>query len=252
MESAAALGGRAAHLEHVTSRVRALAKSLERAHRERKPVSLPADLTNEEAYQVQDLVFEALAAGARPNAWKVGGPGASAEPTVAQILPGRLLASPAQVAAAGFRMIGVEIEIAFRLDGNGEPVEALAAIEVCDTRLADWKSASPTAKLADFQSNAALVTGSGTARWQELNFTAQRAELWIDRRLAKEVAGVHPYGNPARLLPAARKHAASRGGLRAGDVVTTGSWTGMDFVGAGAEVRAVFPGIGEAVVQLKV
>lgn len=233
------------------SRVHALAASLERAHRERKPASLPPDLTNEEAYRVQDLVFAALARGARANAWKVGGPGGEVEPTVAPILPGRLLASPARIATEGFQMIGVEIEIAFRLDGNAQPVEALAAIEVCDTRLADWKSAAPAAKLADFQSNAALVAGSGTARWREADFTAQRAELWIDGRLAKQVAGVHPYGNPARLLPAARRHSAARGGLRAGDVVTTGSWTGMEFVRAGVEVRALFPGVGEAVVQLK-
>ena len=232
------------------SRLADLAASLERAHRERTPVSLPPDLTREEAYRLQDLVFAALAAGARPNAWKVGGPDPAVEPTMAQILPGRLFASPARVAPAGFQMIGIEIEIAFRMGEDAKPVEALAAIEVCDTRLADWKNASPAAKLADFQSNAALVAGSGTRRWAKIDFTAQRAQLWIDARLAKEATGVHPYGNPARLLPWAAVHAASRGGLRPGDVVTTGSWTGMDFVRPGGEVRAVFPGVGEAVVKL--
>jgi 2-keto-4-pentenoate hydratase len=233
------------------SRLQHLAESLERAHRERNPVALPPDLTKDEAYRLQDLVFAALARGARPNAWKVGGPGEGVEPTMAQILPGRLLASRSEIAAAGFQMIGVEIEVAFRLGADGEPAEALAAIEVCDTRLADWKDAAPTAKLADFQSNAALVAGSGTSRWKEIVWPSQRAELWIDGRLAKEATGVHPYGNPARLLPWARTHAASRGGFEPGDVVTTGSWTGMDFVRPGAEVRAFFPGIGEAVVQIK-
>lgn len=233
------------------SRVQALAASLERAHRQGESAALPADLTLEEAYRLQDLVFAALARGERPQAWKVGGPGEPADPTMALILPGRLFASPAHVATDGFRMIGVEIEIAFRLGADAKPLEALAAIEVCDTRLADWQRASARAKLADFQSNAALVAGSGTARWEEIDFGAQRAELWIDGRLAKEVTGAHPYGNPARLLPWAAAHAASRGGLRPGDVVTTGSWTGMDFVRAGAEVRAVFAGVGEAVVKLK-
>ena len=232
------------------SRVPALAASLERAHRERRPVSLPPDLTREEAYQLQDLVFAALARGGRPNAWKVGGPGDPAEPTMAQILPGRVLTAPARVATDAFQMIAVEVEIAFRLGADAKPLEALAAVEVCDTRLADWESASPAAKLADFQSNAALVAGSGTPRWEEIDFRAQRAELWVDGRRVKAVTGAHPYGNPARLLPWARTHAASRGGLEAGDLVTTGSWTGMDFVRRGAEVRAVFPGVGEAVVQL--
>lgn len=232
------------------SRLPGLAAHLERAHRERRPVSLPADLTSDEAYRLQDLVFAALAPGVRPSAWKVGGPGEPAEPTMAQILPGRVFASPANVPTDGFQMIGVEVEIAFRMGPDGQPLEALAAIEVCDTRLADWKSAPAAAKLADFQSNAALVTGSGTSRWREIDFGAQRAELWIDRRRAKEATGAHPYGNPARLLPSAAAHCARRGGLRAGDVVTTGSWTGMEFVRAGTEVRAVFPGVGEAVVKL--
>lgn len=234
----------------MSPRLQALAASLERAHREHRPASLPPDLTREEAYQLQDLVFAALARGARPLAWKVGSPGAQVEPTFAPILPGRLFASPAQLATRGFRMIGVEIEVAFRIGEHAAPVEALVAIEVCDTRLADWEHAAAAAKLADFQSNAALVAGSGTPRWSQVDFGAQRAQLWIDGRLAKEVAGAHPHGDPARLLPSARAHAASRGGLRAGDLVTTGSWTGMDFVQPGAEVRAVFPGVGEAVVKL--
>lgn len=233
------------------SRVDALAASLERAHRERKPVALPPDLTRAEAYRLQDLVFAALSPRERPKAWKVGAPSPEVEPTMAQILPGRLYASPATVAASAFQIVAVETEIAFRLGDDGEPVEALAAIEVCDTRLADWDRASPAAKLADFQSNAALVTGSGTRRWQDVDFRAQRAQLWIDGRLAKEVTGAHPYGNPAGLLPWARAHAAPRGGLHPGDVVTTGSWTGMDFVQPGAEVRVVFPGLGEAVVKLE-
>jgi 2-keto-4-pentenoate hydratase len=231
------------------SRVTALAASLERAHRERRPVALPPDLTSEEAYRLQDLVFAALAPGARPGAWKVGGPGEPAEPTMAQVL--QVLPSPSRIATDGFRMIGVEVEIAFRLGADAKPVEMLAAIEVCDTRLADWKSAAPTAKLADFQSNAALVAGSGIPATTPIDWRQQRAQLWIDGRLAKSVTGTHPYGDPARLLPWASAHAARRGGLRGGDLVTTGSWTGMDFVRPGAVVRAVFPGVGEAVVELK-
>jgi 2-keto-4-pentenoate hydratase len=34
------------------------------------------------------------------------------------------------------------------------------------------------------------------------------------------------------------------GGLRRGDIVTTGSWTGLRFVASGARVEAAFPGIG--------
>jgi 2-keto-4-pentenoate hydratase len=47
------------------------------------------------------------------------------------------------------------------------------------------------------------------------------------------------------------KHAAQRGhGLRAGDVVTTGAWTGLVEAKAGDTVTAKFPGIGEATVRI--
>jgi 2-keto-4-pentenoate hydratase len=162
-------------------------------------------------------------------------------------------------------MIGIESEIAFRLGRDLPPraapyadeeiaaaaTEALVTIELCDTRLSNWKDTSALWRLADFQLNAALVTGSGRRDWQAIDFTRQRAELWIDGTLAMEATGVHPYGNPIRLLPWLAAHCAARcGGLRAGDIVTTGTWTGMQFVQPGAEVVTQFPGIGEASVTL--
>jgi 2-keto-4-pentenoate hydratase len=239
-------------MEHVSARVPALAQALCRAHLAGTQLRLPDDLSLEEAYRLQEEVFASLSSGNRPVAWKVGGPSDKVEPIMAPILPGALHASPARLAVGGFNMIAVECEIAFRLSSGGEAAQALAAIEVCDTRLSDWKEASPMAKLADFQSNAALVAGTGTPRWHGIDFPAQKAELWIDGRKVREATGVHPYGDPSRLLPWAAAQRARRGGaLHSGDIVTTGTWTGMDFVHAGNTVRAVFPGIGEAVLVLE-
>lgn len=236
----------------MSSRVSELAAALCRAHRDGTQLRLPGDLTLDEAYRLQEEVFDSLSSGRRPVAWKVGGPSDKVEPIMAPVMPGALYASPARVACGGFHMTAVECEIAFRLSAGGEAMEALVAIELCATRLADWKEASPMARLADFQSNAALVAGSGTARWREIDFRAQKAQLWIDGRKVREVVGTHPYGDPSRLLPWAIAHRAERGGgFLARDVLTTGTWTGMDFVGPGSEVRAVFPGIGEAVLVLQ-
>jgi 2-keto-4-pentenoate hydratase len=46
------------------------------------------------------------------------------------------------------------------------------------------------------------------------------------------------------------RHVADRGGLREGDVVTTGSWVGIVPVQLGDDVVARFTGIGEARVRL--
>jgi 2-keto-4-pentenoate hydratase len=235
------------------------------AHRGGSRVEIPptaATLKLEDAYRVQDAVFAALHAR-RPMAWKVGTAAPDAEPNAAPIA--RIFASPASVAAKGFNMIGVEVEIGFRLgrDLPGRPqpydeqeiaaavAETLVMIEICDTRLADWETAPAMWRLADFQLNAGLVWGRGLADARAIDFTGLHAELWIDGEKKKDLAGAHPLGDPARLLPWLARHCALRGAeLRAGDLVTTGSWTGMDFVFAGSEVVARFPGLGEARVTM--
>ena len=235
---------------------------LARAHQERRQfasteVPPPADVAA--VYRIQDGLYARLAGGARPRAWKVGASSADAEPTIAPILPGRLLASPASVHAREFHVIGVEAEIAFRIArdvAHGDDVgaaigEALVAIELCDSRLADWREAPALWKLADNQMNWGLVAGTGVARWQQIDFIAQPAELWIGGKQCVAVRGGHPYGSPFRLMPWTLAHLARRaGGLRAGDVITTGSWGGMHFASAGDEVVARFLGIGEARVRV--
>ena len=233
----------------------------------RRTLAVPAGLTLQseaEAYRVQDETYARLWPSERPCAWKAGGPNDKSEPTAAPIPPSNVYRSPACIAAAGMNMLGVEAEIGFRLardlparesQYSEEEVaaavdEAVVTIELCATRLADWKNAPALWKLADFQSNGALVVGSGTPGWQAVDFTVQRVECRIGERIVSAV-GAHPFGSPFRLLPWAVAHCARRiGGLRAGDIVTTGSWTGLELARAGDEITARFPGIGEAAARI--
>jgi 2-keto-4-pentenoate hydratase len=241
-------------------------KLLVDAHRTRKPAATSgvALKTEAEAYSVQEAVFAALWSGARPVAWKAGGPSDQVEPTAAPIPSENLLHSPARVAGANMRMLGVEAEVAFRFAKDLPPRtgpysekavaaavgEVVVAIELCDTRLAHWKETTGLWKLADFQNNSALVVGSGTKDWQKIDFTRQEVEFRIGARVAK-AKGAHSFGNPFRLLPWLAAHCAKRGlGLHAGDVVTTGAWTGLEIAKLGDEVTARFPGIGEATVRI--
>jgi 2-keto-4-pentenoate hydratase len=252
--------------KHGISTIAKAAKLLTDAQRTRKLVvtgELPLH-TEAEAYSVQSAVFADLWPGARAVAWKAGGPSDKVEPTAAPIPPEHLLRSPASVAGAKMQMIGVEAEVAFRLAKDLPPRsrpysersvaaavgEVVVAIELCDTRLADWKNSSGLWKLADFQNNSALVVGSGSKDWQKIDFLQQEMEFRIGKRVAK-AKGAHSFGNPFRLLPWLVKHAAKRGlGLHAGDVITTGAWTGLEIAKPGDEVTARFPGIGEATVKI--
>lgn len=242
-------------------------KLLVAAHRSRTPgatgeLALGSD---EEAYRVQDNVFAELWPGARPAGWKVGGPSDKVTPTAAPIPPECVLRSPANVQAAAMNLIGVEAEMAFCLARDLPPRsrpysersvaaavgEALVAIELCGSRLANWKETPGLWKLADFQNNSALVLGSGTKDWQAIDFTQQAVEFTVGDRTVR-AKGAHPFGNPFRLMPWLVRHAIKRGlGLRAGDVITTGAWTGLEIAAAGDEVTARFPGIGEATVRLE-
>ena len=221
--------------------------------------------TEEQAYRVQHAVFAELWPGARPAACKAGGPNDKVEPTAAPIAPENLLHSPAHVVGKKMRMIGVEAEVAFRLAKDLPPRtrpysersiaaavgEVLVAIELCDTRLANWQETPGLWKLADFQNNGALVAGSGTRDWQGIDFLQQEVEFRIGARTVK-AKGAHSFGNPFRLLPWLVKHCAKRGlGLHAGDLITTGAWTGLEIAKAGDEVTARFPGIGAATVRIE-
>ncbi|TAN54991.1 MAG: 2-keto-4-pentenoate hydratase [Betaproteobacteria bacterium] len=240
---------------------RSIAVLLSAAHRARAQIQSAGELPDAaQAYATQDLVWQQIRPGARVRAWKVGGANDRVEPAASPIL--RLEQSPAQLAGADFHLIGLEAEIAFRLtedlpsaaqaDIAAAIGEAVVAIEICDTRLSDWKTASELWKLADFQNNAALVTGSGTARWQTIDWRAQRAQLTVNGATCIDVTGAHPFGNPFRLMPWIAAHCARRtGGLRAGDIVTTGSWGGVYYVEPGCQVHARFPGIGEASVLIR-
>ena len=218
----------------------------------------------EEAYRVQDAVYAELWPGTRPVAWKVGGPSDKVEPTAAPIAPGTLQRSPGSAIGASMNMIGVEAEVAFRLAKDLPPRsrpyssrsvaaaigEVLVTIELCDTRLANWKKATGLWMLADFQNSSGLVEGSGTKDWEKIDFLQQEVEFRIGARTVK-AKGAHSFGNPMRLLPWLAAHCGKRGlGLHAGDVITTGAWTGLEIAKPGDVVTAKFPGIGEATVKI--
>ena len=213
------------------------------------PASEPGPADHDEMYRVQDLVLQAMANGERASAWKAIPPRPGMEAAASPLPAQCVVASPAKL-AAGRRLLGVEAEIGFRLGADLRPEQALVLIELCETRLAGWESASALWKLADFQSNGALIVGTGTRAWQRIDFSAQEVELVVNGRQAKWALGTHPAKNPAKLIPWMLDHCAGRGGLRAGDLIATGSWIGIVEIHPGDEITARFPGIGEARLSL--
>jgi 2-keto-4-pentenoate hydratase len=223
------------------------------------PDQKPVDVA--EAYAVQDAVGGLLVPGGAPTlGWKVGAPDARAVPSAAPIY--LVLSAPARIPASSLNMIGVEAEIAYvfaaGLPRRATPYstdEALravggccVAIEVCDSRLADWQAADDLTKLADHGLNYALVIGERVRDFRRFDLRRQPVRTLIDGKVLKEGVGCHALDDPASLLPWLVNHAAGRGGVKRGSIVTTGSWLGMHFIAPGAEVAVEFPGIGRAAV----
>jgi 2-keto-4-pentenoate hydratase len=217
------------------------------------------------AYAAQRAMLTALMPGKRFDTWKISPRRPDAAPTAAPIPPGRRLSSPADVREVPGRLLGIEAEIAFRfgrdLPPRREPYAdatvrdavdaALVAIELCATRLADWEQAAPLWRLADLQSTACLVVGEPWRDWRSLDFAQLEAVVTVDGAEKMRRRGAHPNLDPSVLLSDLVAHACAEGdGIRAGDIVTTGSWIGMLAVEAPATIDVRFKGVGDARLRL--
>ena len=232
-------------------------QSLLEARRSNVQVVPPFALPDRNAvYAIQDGV----AAATGPIAgWKVGARTPTAEPNPAPLLAGALLRSPAKVDGKARHMIGVEIEISFHIVADiaprSEPVgreealsvvgDAFVGMEVVDTRLADFQTLDPEWLLADNQMNHALVVGDGIKRWRQLDWPDLQVKLAIDGKIVVDQRGGLGAVDPVRPLAWMIDHAVRRrGGIRKGQAITTGSWTGLRYFPPGTQARGEFVGLG--------
>ena len=243
-------------------RIRGLTELLLHAHYAGQLMTIDASLfleSADEAYWVQEAVLRGLDPR-RPKAWKVSPPRDGSGPFGSPTPFMGLKVAPGEFAGAN-RVLGVEAEIAFRFattpktkgknDVAAAVEEAFVLIELCETRFFNWDDAPALCRLADFQSHGGFVVGSGTREWRRIDFSMQAVELSVNGKKAASRAGSHPSGNPFALVEWAATHCAARGmPLAAGDIVTTGTWTGLTPVAPGDEVLARFDGIGEATLRM--
>ena len=215
-----------------------------------------------EAYAIQDA--QLVLSGEPIAAWKVG-PSASDFPeTCAPIIASRLLASPATL-SGDLPLKAVECEVAFRLAKdlpaahapyNADKARdsigtAMVAIEAVETRYIDWPVEKKIWALADNQSNQALVVGPEIPLPDPTSLGELTATLDLGGKVKAADKGF-PGGDPFTLIAWLANHLANRSpilakrGLKAGDVVTTGSWNGVDFAETGMNVIANFEGLGSA------
>ncbi|MGH7210641.1 MAG: 2-keto-4-pentenoate hydratase [Acetobacteraceae bacterium] len=219
--------------------------------------SRPADIAA--AHAIQDATVPAL--GEHVAGWKVA---VSAQGVMRGVILGsRMRPSPAELPAADLLPLGIEAEIAFRFDRDlparptdyaAEEVAAAATavvgIEIVASRFEDYANTPLLDRAADCMSNGAFIIGTRRPQWRCTELSQLQATVRVNGRIAVQKTGGHPAGDP--LLPAvalvnALRHAT---GVRAGQLITTGTYTGLHFVAPGDAIAVEFTDFGTAAVTL--
>lgn len=202
----------------------------------------PADRA--EGYAVQAAF--ARAAGQPTVAWKIAATSAAGQahigvdgPLAGRYLRDRVLAAGASVPLDGNTMRVAEVEFAFRMARDLPPRDAPytleetmagvaslhPSVEVPDSRYEDFVHAGAPQLIADCACACWLVVGGAApGSWRGLDLAAHPVRASIGGRVVAEGTGAAALGDPRRALAWIANELRAHGpGLRAGDLVSTGT-----------------------------
>jgi 2-keto-4-pentenoate hydratase len=231
-----------------------------------RPIAPPSErraLTVSEAYTVQDRLRETLVArGERVVGWKVGLTTRAAqsqvgveEPVSGFLLANGVFASGRDIPFTRFAGLAVEAEIALvmkrELAGPGVTApRALLAVEGAQPalELVDFRfTGKPvgTDMIADGVYANAIVLGQTLTDITHIDLALEGLVYELNGTVAATATAAEVMGNPVNSLVWLANHLGSRGiGLRAGDVVMTGSVSVLLRPKAGDAVRATYTRLG--------
>ena len=223
-----------------------------------------ARLTMEDGYKIQDAF---MAAWSKPVAgWKVGATAPKvqevygvSEPFYGPFYEPDVYASPALPHAALFGHHCIECEFAFRFARDLPPRESayareeildavemlLPAFELISPRFDSLLQDNVGLAAADCGLNGGLVLGEPYASWRDLDLASHEVALSVGGERIAEGTGANVLGHPVNVLDWLANTLPKRGlGLKAGDVVTTGTCTGFHYIEPGQHAVADYGEIG--------
>ncbi len=234
---------------------------------------LPPDCrpaTLDQGYAVQDAM--AAGAGQSVSGWKIAATSAAGqrhigvtEPLAGRLFADFILPDGARLPAAPLQMRVVEAEFAFRLGrdlpsraASYDPAEVCAAvadlhlaIEIPDARFEPFDTIGPALVVADDAFAAWFVLGPKVRAWTGLDLPAQAVRVWKNGTVAAAGKGANALGDPRLALTwLANERARRGGGLKAGEVITTGTCITPLPIAPGDAIVAEFTGLGQVAVTL--
>jgi 2-keto-4-pentenoate hydratase len=232
---------------------------------------LPADCKPLTVADANAIIAEVTRRIAKPiGGWKITFIYKPREkPVIAPLFRSNIFSSPAKVPPSVTHSCLIEPEIAFRLLHDLPPrkrvylpaevmeaVVACPALEMNDTRydtrrrsireMLDNKNSLLEAH-ADHQTSGAYIVGDARPDWKEFDFAAQRVVMQCGDKILVDRIGGHAFSDPflpVVLLANEMRHCE---GLKAGQIVATGSFSGFFRVEPDMPVTADFVGFGAAV-----
>lgn len=188
------------------------------------------------------------------------------KPFRAPIFRNRIFSAPAQIPLALGPSRYIEPEITFRLTRDLAPrsnlyraaevadaVEACPSFEIVATRfdtsertLRDMLNhrATMVEAYADHITNGAFVIGQPIKNWQDIDFAMMKVSMRTEAELIVETVGGHAFVDPFLPVVILANELRHGPGLKAGDVVATGSFSGYFAVEVGQTVTAEFEHVG--------
>ncbi|HEX5235708.1 MAG TPA: fumarylacetoacetate hydrolase family protein [Silvibacterium sp.] len=245
------------------------AEILLKARREVMPIhELPEKLrphSLEEAYALQDIVAEAIG---MMGGWKVGAPTPDATPVVSPMpLWGGFAKSGTRMAASFKRLRGVEAEVAFCLSkdlplrakryAREEVADAIGsahpAIELLESAYFEIEKVDRLSLLGDMLCNGGFVYGAAVPDWQKLDLAAESVKVTVDGAVRFEGKSSNPGGTDLLRLVTwlANEGSYRTGGLKFGQWITTGTWSGVTYAKAGSTAEVRFSRFGEVRVNFE-
>jgi 2-keto-4-pentenoate hydratase len=217
-----------------------------------------------EGYAVQDAM--AALAGQPVVGWKIAATSEAgqrhigvSEPLAGRLFEDFVLGDGAVLPAAPLLMRVIEAEFAFRL-GRDLPARAAPydvaevmaavdglhlAIEVPDARFERFAEIGPAQIAADDAFAAWFVLGPEVADWRGLDLPSQPVRVLRNGAPAGEGRGANALGDPRLALTwLANERAKRGGGMKTGEVVTTGTCLTPVPIAPGDRLIAEFPGLG--------
>jgi 2-keto-4-pentenoate hydratase len=260
------------------NRIAAAARIIASARRNRTPLpSLDADIAprdEAEGYLIQAALADLLSPdfGAQVG-YKIGCTSAVMQkyldiphPCGGSVFAGGVHQSGASLRSTDFVRVGVECEIAVRLardlapsaapftaDTVAQAVEAyLPAIEIVDDRYVDWQTLGAATLVADDFFAAGCVLGKPVARSGAPDLLQVVGRAVVNGQEIGQGTGADVLGHPHHALAWLANHLAAGGnGLRAGQIVLTGSLVKTVWLNAGDEVVMDLSGLGTVAVDFR-